>query len=83
MLFMLTAFLLHHLLIKKLQVVKGAVVEAFITQSLLFRGCQVASKMTSTGWVSNTTEMSQHPNKSANFHAKNKEASLVTNPDLN
>lgn len=51
-LFMFTAFLLHYLLINKLQVVKGAAMETFIAQSLLSRGCQVASEMISTVCVS-------------------------------
>lgn len=57
MLFMLTAFLLHYLLINKLQVVKGAAMETFIAQSLLSRGCLVTSKMISTVCVNNSTEM--------------------------
>lgn len=48
MLFMLTTFLLDYLLINKLQVVKGAAVETFITQSLLSPGCQILSKKIST-----------------------------------
>lgn len=54
---MLTAFLLHCLLINKLWVVKGAAVETLIAQFLLSRGCQAASEMISTDWVSKTTEM--------------------------
>lgn len=83
MLFMLTAFLLHYLLINKLQGVKGAAMETFITMSLLPSGCQVASRMSTTDWMGRTTEMGVNIKTNLQILLQKIEASLVANPDRN